>query len=87
MRIPLSVWIAGCCLMALVLLIGLRSKKTGRSALYSLASALQYAICFLAAAIPALASVIEELPGRFWKAWQKERGETGFGVVRSIKSA
>jgi hypothetical protein len=72
-------------LLALTLLATLQDRKTRRSALYVFAVKAQYAICFCAALLPVTATVIEELPDRFVKAWRRERGE--FEIVRPIKSA
>jgi hypothetical protein len=71
----------------LIVLVALRSKRSGRSALYAGALKLQYGICLAAAVLPAIATVIEELPERFQKAWLKERGDSRLEIVRGVKSA
>ena len=70
-----------CSLLSLILLMVMRDKKTGRSALYMGAVKLQYWIGLGAAVLPTLATVIEELPERFQSAWRRERGEE-FEVIR-----
>jgi hypothetical protein len=82
-----KVWlIATISLLMLVVLVAMRSKKSGRSALYGIAVKMQYAICLAAALLPTLATVIEELPERFLNAWHRERGDPGFEVVRRLKA-
>lgn len=74
-----------CSFLLLTLSVALRGRKSGRCALYLIALKAQYAICFAAALLPTLATVIEEIPERFIYAWRRERGE--FEVVRRMKSA
>lgn len=58
--------------LALIVLVALKSKRTGRSALYCGAVRIQGFICLLAAVLPTIATVIDELPERFQKAWARE---------------
>lgn len=72
--------------LALVAMVQMKSKATGRSGLYCLAAWVQSVICAAAAVLPTVATVIEELPGCFRAAWDKERGKSKFDVVRSMKA-
>ena len=85
--IPLPVTIALLTFLAVVLLTMLRSRKTGRSALYSLAS-MMHRGCELAGRVfPTAARVIEGLPDGFRAAWESESDEPRFERVRKISRA
>lgn len=82
---PSTLWII-IGLLALVAAVALRSKRTGRSALYCGAVRIQAFICLLAAVLPTIATVIEELPQHFAGAWARERGKSKLDVVRPMKA-
>lgn len=74
-------------LLGFVLLATLRTKSANRSALYVLAVKLQGGIGLAATLLPTIASVIEEIPERFVRAWERERGRSRLEVVERIRSA
>ena len=84
---PAATWmIWPCSLLLLILLVAVRSKHNGRSALYLGASKVHQWISLGTMLLPA-AAVIEELPERFGKAWEREKGGSKFEVIRSRESA